>query len=789
MNPPREIYIVIKIELVTMSNYRKKLSGSANKKRAHDKLRHATELFAKTPKLETFFAKDSNSQLLKENIDDLHINSESAFTDHQLQKQEGYGSSAIHCNGKTIMLLLMVIVDSYQWKSDQRYGYSVHKSFHVHVSVNVDDSDVPDDPYAFQIPRNKEDEEGEEPASESYSRVQSEQRDNVTVISNHPNLNSSPEILKINSTGLEEPVNAIISDDPAKWVINNNTRDILLKREIKQNSNKDFSSSKRVYSDRTRYVTKSLFERTLANGQTQPRSWLVYSESRASIFCAPCKIFEKTSNLATIGYADWKNVHHRLKHHENSLDHRSATATLLERTGTDRSIDTSLVSQLKREIQYWQNVVRRVVAVIKSLAISVLAFRGSNERFHSDSRGNYIAALELIAEFDPFLAEHIRLHGNQGRGSTSYLSSTICDELIILMETHVTAKIISDTKKAKYFTISVDSTPDISHIDQLTFILRYVNKEGCPEERFIKFIPNTGHKGEEIITHVLSTLEDYGLDILNCRGQSYDNASNMSGLYSGLQARVKVVNPLVEYVPCAAHTLNLVGKCAVESCPGAIHFFAVLKHLYTFFSASTHRWEILVNHLNMKGTGPVVKNLSRTGWSAHADACKSLCASWDEILDALSEISDRVDEKAETRAEASGLLNSLNTLEICFIALVWNEILCQFHSVSKALQSVDIKLPTVVELYKSLIEYVEYLREKFDIYECKAIEKCDIHEYVQNTMRPRRRTTRFNENQENAHRFCGRENYVTKVRNVGNNEFPCVSLPAINCQTSLFHLR
>ena len=326
------------------------------------------------------------------------------------------------------------------------------------------------------------------------------------------------------------------------------------------------------------------------------------------------------------------------------------------------------------------------------------------------------------------------------------------------METHVTAKIISDTKKAKYFSISVDSTPDISHVDQLTFILRYVNKEGCPEERFIKFIPNTGHKGEEMITHVLSTLEDYGLDILNCRGQSYDNASNMSGLNSGLQARVKVVNPLVEYVPCAAHTLNLVGKCAVESCPGAIHFFAVLKHLYTFFSASTHRWEILVNHLNMKGTGPVVKNLSRTRWSAHADACESLCASWDEILDALSEISDRVDEKAETRAEASGLLNSLNTLEICFIALVWNEILCRFHSVSKALQSVDIELPTVVELYKSLIEYVEHLREKFAIYECKAIEKCDIHEYVQNTMRPRRRTTIFNENQENAHRFCGREN-------------------------------
>lgn len=35
-------------------------------------------------------------------------------------------------------------------------------------------------------------------------------------------------------------------------------------------------------------------------------------------------------------------------------------------------------------------------------------------------------------------------------------------------------------------------------------------------------------------------------DIMNCRGQSYDNASNMSGIYSGLQARIKTINPLAD---------------------------------------------------------------------------------------------------------------------------------------------------------------------------------------------------------------------------------------------------
>ena len=36
--------------------------------------------------------------------------------------------------------------------------------------------------------------------------------------------------------------------------------------------------------------------------------------------------------------------------------------------------------------------------------------------------GNYLGCLELLAEYDPFLAQHIeRLHGNSGRGNPSYL--------------------------------------------------------------------------------------------------------------------------------------------------------------------------------------------------------------------------------------------------------------------------------------------------------------------------------------------------------------------------------
>ena len=73
---------------------------------------------------------------------------------------------------------------------------------------------------------------------------------------------------------------------------------------------------------------------------------------------------------------------------------------------------------------------KRVVTVIKSLSSRGLAFRSKEEHFGSVHNGNYMMSLEMIAEFEPFLAKHIQSYGNPGRGHVSYLSPTICDEFI-----------------------------------------------------------------------------------------------------------------------------------------------------------------------------------------------------------------------------------------------------------------------------------------------------------------------------------------------------------------------
>ena len=139
---------------------------------------------------------------------------------------------------------------------------------------------------------------------------------------------------------------------------------------------------------------------------------------------------------------------------------------------------------------------KRITAVICTLAERGLSFRGNNEQFRSPNNSNYLNLLELVAKFDPFLHAHINRYGNSGSGNPSYLSKTIYEEMIQLMAKKVKESIVADVKEAGYFSFSVDSTSDISHTDQLTLIIRYaLPVNGLPSERFITFLELKDHSG------------------------------------------------------------------------------------------------------------------------------------------------------------------------------------------------------------------------------------------------------------------------------------------------------
>ena len=186
----------------------------------------------------------------------------------------------------------------------------------------------------------------------------------------------------------------------------------------------------------------------------------------------------------------------------------------------------------------------------------------------------------------------------------------------------------------------------------------------------------------------------------------------MSGTYHGVQAIIKARNSYAEYIPCFAHSLNLAGNEAENSNPQVSSFFDIIQKLYTFMSASTHRWSVV-----KLDSIPVLKSLSETRWSAIAGSAKALQLGYCEIKNALENIRDDACERADTKHEADGLVKKLNQLDFGILTELWLTIMDRFNYTSTMLQATDLDLNTAVSLMQSLTDYISSLKSEFELFE------------------------------------------------------------------------
>ena len=212
-----------------------------------------------------------------------------------------------------------------------------------------------------------------------------------------------------------------------------------------------------------------------------------------------------------------------------------------------------------------------------------------------------------------------------------------------------------------------------------------------------------------------------------------------------MQQILKNKNSLVDYIPCAAHSLNLIGQSAVDCCVEAVSFFNILNRLYTFFVASTHRWDVMMTHVIYQPECLVPKYPSDTRWSARADAAKAVFKGYHQLQSALQEISGDCNQNGNTRNEAGSLAKHMDTIEVALLCELWNDILQRFNINSKLLQSSTIELTPAIGLLKSLHIFLDECREKFDDYNQKAGDRCGNSTYKSESRRQPKRKRQIND--------------------------------------------
>ena len=202
-------------------------------------------------------------------------------------------------------------------------------------------------------------------------------------------------------------------------------------------------------------------------------------------------------------------------------------------------------------------------------------------RSHKEEEGNLVQLLMCRSE---------DIHGLEGWIKDGrYLSHNIINEMIEIMAHQLLRNILSDITGAKWFALLADETRDISGLEQFAVSLRWVDKCYAIYEDVIDMVQVDQTDAATLASTLQDVLIRCGLQLSDCRGHTYDGASNMSGHLSGVASRLKAEEPRAYYVHCVAHCLNLCLQDCAHSCPCIRDALALVSEMANLIHASLKR--------------------------------------------------------------------------------------------------------------------------------------------------------------------------------------------------------
>ncbi|KAJ8048226.1 Zinc finger MYM-type protein 1 [Holothuria leucospilota] len=230
------------------------------------------------------------------------------------------------------------------------------------------------------------------------------------------------------------------------------------------------------------------------------REWLTYSPTTDRAYCFPCWGFanrcgkDYESTFGEYGFYNWKKATDKFKTHEHTPAHCDAVHLMMQakqRLKLGKTVNEEQLRAHERQVKQNRQVLCRLLDATFYLAKQNLPLRGHRETLPStrqtqytcggkvQNEGNFLELVKLLSKYDGILANHIAT----AQMNASYLSPQIQNEFISTLASNVRSSIISEVKSAHYYGVILDSTIDISHVDQFSVCLRYVDEQSVYRDK------------------------------------------------------------------------------------------------------------------------------------------------------------------------------------------------------------------------------------------------------------------------------------------------------------------
>lgn len=553
-----------------------------------------------------------------------------------------------------------------------------------------------------------------------------------------------------------------------------------------------------------RYLKKSHFENY---------PWLVYSPYKGGLFCKYCVLFavkggkdknvtlNKFVNSPLTKFAKIMGADGDFSVHSNHLYHKNAVQVALDFLNTYKNPQTEIVNVLNsnrmKTVAENRERLRPIIESILFLGRQNIALRGHRDQGILNTstttssvinEGNFRELLKFrVASGDAILEKHLKTCNSKA----TYISHTTQENIIDCIKDELLTCILNDVNNFKYYSVVFDETTDVSHVSQLSLILRYIDNKNNVHEKFVGFInchddafhkeknivdlaidehenPNIEPKltGEVLGNIVVSAMQSMSLDLNKCVGIGTDGCSVMTSVVHGAVQRVQTNCENAIFSPCSNHALNLsISKSSNVQL--VRNNMSIIREILSFFNMSSKRNFILKN--NLKGCKRSITGLCDTRWVERHESIFEFQVNLIEIIDSLVCITEWNDVVSSSKAKT--LLLSICTCDFVLTLYTMTEILSVTAAASRILQGTTQDIVSAENCIDSIVKNLEDKRLNCESYFKALFEKCktimtklDINIAVPRTSK--RQTHRSNTPASNPEEYYRRVLYIPILDNV-----------------------